>query len=126
MSYITADDLLNKFGPTWAEPEDLDLYAEQVNAWLYGKNIPINVIDPIKLASIRSAAFFLARAAKEDALYTDSDPIKSKKVSAQPGTSVETQYFAYRSVENRWVKIANDMLSEWFETSFVHPLYKIN
>ena len=125
MNYITPLDLQTKFGADWTTVENFDLYAEQVNAWLYGNNIPIGVTDPTKAAAIRSAAFFLARAAKEDALYENTDNIKSRKGSAQPGTSFEVQYFAYARVQNRWVKIATDLLSEWFEPSFVHPLNKI-
>lgn len=126
MDYITPLDLQTKFGADWTTVDNFDLYAEQVNAWLYGNNIPIGVIDPTKAAAIRSAAFFLARAAKEDALYENTDNIKARKGSAQPGTSFEVQYFAYARVQNRWVKIATDLLSEWFETTIVHPLYKIN
>ena len=126
MNYITALELQTKFGETWASAEDFDLYAEQVNAWLYGNNIPLNVVDQTKAAAIRSAAFFLARAAKEDALYQDTDNVKSRKGSAQPGTSFEVSYFSYARVQNRWVKIATDLLAEWFETTYVHPLHKIN
>lgn len=126
MEYITKDDLISKFGASWATDEEFQLYTDQVNAWLYGREIPQGLTDPEELNSIRMAAFFLTRAAKEEALYTNTDNIKSQKGSAQQGTSFEIEYVAYKNVENRWVKLANDILIRFTKRSYVFLIDKIN
>jgi hypothetical protein len=125
MDYITPDDLLVKFGEAWASEEDRELFAEQINAWLYGRQIPLVTTEGTKQV-IRSAAFFLARAAKENQLYVDTENVKAMKVSAQPGTSVEYQYAAYKNAQNRWVKLAEDLLVDFSSPTYSTPLYKIN
>lgn len=126
--YITAQDLVDKFGSAWASADDFDVYSELVNAWLFGKNIPLeSQVSSESWAVIKQAAFFLARAAKEDALYTNDDGIKSESVSADTGVSVETSYFAYQKVLNRWIKAAMDLLDPWLSsTSLVFSIDKIN
>lgn len=126
MFYITVEDLIAKFGIDWATQEDFDLYADQVNAWLYGNSIPLEPATVLDSEIIKRAAYFLARAAKENQLYQNTDNIKSKKVSAQPGTSTETQYVAYKNVENRWVKQAKDLLKDFFVVCYVYQIDKIN
>lgn len=125
--YITVEDLVTKFGAQWDTPENLDSHADLVNAWLFGKSIPLaDQVSPQEWIYIQKAAFFLARAAKENELYTDSSDIKSEKVSADTGTSVETSYFAYVNAKSRWIKSAEDLLSPWLNTSRVFQILKIN
>lgn len=126
--YITVQDLVDKFGTAWASSDDFDIYADLVNAWLFGKNIPTeSQVSSESWAVIKQAAFFLARAAKEDSLYTSDDGIKSESVSADTGVSVETSYFAYQKVMNRWIKAAMDLLDPWMSnSSLVFSIDKIN
>lgn len=126
MDYITKADLITKFGTSWASDEDFELYADLVNSWLYGRGIPQGVTNPEDIAMIRRAAFFLARAAKEDALYVSTDNIKSQKGSAQSGTNFEVEYVAYKNVENRWIKLAKDCLVNFLQSSYVSLINKIN
>ncbi len=126
MDYITKQQLIDKFGIDWATDEDFEFYAEQVNAWLYGRQIPTNLVDPKDILVVNQAAFFLARAAKEDQLYINTDNIKAQKGSAQQGTSFEIQYVAYKNAENRWIKLAKDLLVNFSTQSYVFLIDKIN
>ena len=126
MDYITKADLITKFGTSWASDEDFELYADLVNSWLYGRGIPQDVTNPDDITMIRRAAFFLARAAKEDALYVSTDNIKSQKGSAQSGTNFEVEYVAYKNAENRWIKLAKDCLVNFLQSSYVLLINKIN
>lgn len=127
MEYITADELLVRFGAAWATPEQYSEYADLTNAWLMGAGLSspssYNAEDTV---IYKKASFFLARAAKEGQLFVDSDGIKSQKVSADTGTSVETSYFAYQSAENRWVKAAKGMIGSLITYSAVSVIHKIN
>lgn len=127
MEYITAEELLARFGAAWATPEEYADYADLVNAWLMGAGLSspssYNADDVI---IYKKASFFLARAAKEGQLFVDSDGIKSQKVSADTGTSVETAYFAYQSAENRWVKAAKSMIGSLITYTVVSAIHKIN
>ena len=126
MDYISKADLVAKFGIAWATDEEFDLYADLVNAWLYGRGIPQDLTAAEDLECVRKASFFLARAAKEDALYVDTDNVKARKGSAQQGTSFEVQYEAHQNVMNRWVKIALDLLSNFISEKYVFLIDKIN
>lgn len=126
MDYITKQQLIDKFGVNWDTDENFELYTEQVNAWLTGREIPTGLTNPEDITVVTMAALFLARAAKEDALYVSTDNIKSEKGSAQQGTSYEIQYVAYKNVENRWIKLAKDLLVRFTNTSYVYLIDKIN
>lgn len=127
MEYITDAELLAHFGPAWATPEQYLEYADLINAWLMGAGLPsIDSFPAEDQMNIKKACYFLARAAKEEQLFTDSTGIKSEKVSADTGTYVETSYFAYQTAENRWVKAAKSILGSYIVNSYVSAIHKIN
>ena len=114
MDFITRTDLEDKFGQAWATSEDFDLYADQVNAWLTGQGLEAVYKVAEHQTLVLKASYFLARAAKEDALYISSDNVKARKGSAQPGTFAELTYFATAPIKNKWIKVAEDMLLPLF------------
>lgn len=127
MDYTSLEELKAHFGKDWATDDDLLLFADMINAWLLSNQIPTkDQVQPKDWLIIQKAIAFLARAAKEGSLFTDSSNIRSKTVSADTGTSISTSYAAYGSTKSRWIKVAENLLTQWLNVSRVSAIYKIN